>query len=215
QCTHTAEKGYKLGRRAVLMCAAMCSEAVGVSDLLDRASQISDKLHSLSTSLSNDLDSHFVPVTRLLMPRPSACHTSSLQTPNDKDHALRVPETELLSLVRSLVLAWTDPLALLSSEASALDHPANSIINTKAKELHDQSKTLGEGLEHLVSKMGSSGPSISLLPLFESNDLGQDPTSRLVNFHFLLSCFRRDSHKIDSFLKVLRCRAAPMNPDTC
>ncbi|KAF7697674.1 hypothetical protein HF521_004184 [Silurus meridionalis] len=158
-------------------------------------------------------DTHFPSVGGKLL-KPSMCHTSSLQIPNDKDHALRVPENELLSLVRSLLMAWSDPLALLSSEATSLPHPERNSINTKTRELQDHTNSLGAGLERLVRKMGSSPESLSSLP-FNSNDLGQDNISRLVNFHFLLSCFRRDSHKIDSFLKVLRCRASKMLPEMC
>ncbi|XP_060758689.1 prolactin [Neoarius graeffei] len=197
----------------VLMCVLIYTEGVSLSDLLDRAAQLSDKLHSLSTSLTNDLDSHFPSVGGKFM-RPSMCHTSSLQIPNDKDQALRIPENELLSLVRSLLMAWSDPLALMSSEATNLPHPERNSINTKTRELQDHTSNLGAGLEHLVRKMGSSSGSLSSLP-FNSNDLGQDDISRLVNFQFLLSCFRRDSHKIDSFLKVLRCRAAKMLPEMC
>ncbi|XP_065137208.1 prolactin [Paramisgurnus dabryanus] len=197
----------------LLMCVFVSVNAVGLNDLLERASQLSDKLHSLSTSLTNDLDSHFPPVGRMMMPRPSMCHTSSLQIPNDKDQALKVPEDELLSLARSLLLAWSDPLALLSSEASNLAHPERNTINSKTKELQDNINSLDAGLERLVHKMGSSSDDLSYLPFYISN-LGQDKTSRLVNFHFLLSCFRRDSHKIDSFLKVLRCRAAK-RPEIC
>lgn len=62
--------------------------------------------------------------------------------------------------------------------------------------------------------MGPSAQAISIMP-YSSNDIGQDRISKLVNFHFLLSCLRRDSHKIDSFLKVLRCRAAQMQPEMC
>lgn len=39
----------------VLMCVLVYTEGVSLNDLLDRASQLSDKLHSLSTSLTNDL----------------------------------------------------------------------------------------------------------------------------------------------------------------
>lgn len=39
----------------VLMCVFVSINAVGLNDLLERASQLSDKLHSLSTSLTNDL----------------------------------------------------------------------------------------------------------------------------------------------------------------
>lgn len=43
------------------------------------------------TCLFPPQDSHFPPVGRMMMPRPSMCHTSSLQIPNDKDQALRIP----------------------------------------------------------------------------------------------------------------------------
>lgn len=115
---------------------AACS-AIPITDLLDRASQRSDQLHSLSTTLTQDLvstrappntrvkpalgslgrcwvtpvsmkynmrqctnrppcplssqDSHLPLTVRLTLPRPSVCHTASLQTPNDKEQALQVP----------------------------------------------------------------------------------------------------------------------------
>ncbi|XP_026181008.1 prolactin [Mastacembelus armatus] len=198
----------------VLYMVAACS-AVPISDLLDRASQRSDKLHSLSTTLTQELDSRFPPIGRAIMPRPSMCHTSSLQTPNDKDQALQVSEAELLSLARSLLQAWVDPLVVLSISANTLPHPAQNNISNKIQELQEHSKSLGEGLDILSGKMGPLAQTISLLPYTGGNDIGQDKISKLTNFHFLLSCFRRDSHKIDSFLKVLRCRAAKMQPEMC
>ncbi|XP_036408828.1 prolactin [Megalops cyprinoides] len=197
-----------------LLCLSAQSHAVGLNDLLERASQLSDKLHSLSTSLTNDLDTHFSPMGKMIMPRPSMCHTSSLQTPNDKDQALKVPEPELLSLVRSLLQSWNDPLLLLSSEAPTLPHPSNAVIYSKTRELQENSHSLNAGLERLMHRMGASSQSLAPQP-FRGGDLGNDKNSRLINFHFLLSCFRRDSHKIDSFLKVLRCRAAKLRPELC
>ncbi|XP_064170172.1 prolactin [Anguilla rostrata] len=190
-----------------LLCLVSQGYAVGLGDMLERASQLSDKLHSLSTSLTNDLDTHFPPMGKILMPRPSMCHTASLQTPHDKDQALRVPESELLSLARALLLSWNDPLLLLASEAPTLSHPQNGAIYSKTRELQDQSNSLSSGLDRLIHKIGSSSKSLSPLP-FQGGDLGSDKNSRLINFYFLLSCFRRDSHKIDNFLKLLRCRAA-------
>ncbi|XP_070703698.1 prolactin [Pempheris klunzingeri] len=198
----------------VLYMVAACG-AIPINDLLDRASQRSDTLHSLSTTLTHELDSHFPPIGRVIMPRPSMCHTSSLQTPNDKDQALQVSESDLLSLARSLLRAWLDPLVVLSSSANTLPHPAHNSISNKIQELQQHSKSLGDGLDILSGKMGPAAQTISLLPYRGGNDIGQDRISKLINFHFLLSCFRRDSHKIDSFLKVLRCRAAKMQPEMC
>ncbi|XP_056143818.1 prolactin [Lampris incognitus] len=210
---HRRSRGLKLYLSVLYIMAS--SHAVPLNDLLDRASQRSDRLHSLSTSLTHDLDNHLPPIGRVIMPRPSMCHTSSLQTPNDKEQALRVPESDLLSLIRSLLQAWADPLVILSSAANTFSHPAHSAIRSKVQELQDQSKSLVDGLDILSNKMDPSSQNISLMPFRGGNDLGQDKISRLINFHFLLSCFRRDSHKIDSFLKVLRCRAARMRPDMC
>ncbi|XP_070778666.1 prolactin [Enoplosus armatus] len=205
--------GSKLFMTVLYMVAA--SGAVPISDLLDRASQRSDTLHSLSTTLTQELDSHFPPIGRVIMPRPSMCHTSSLQTPNDKEQALQVSESDLLSLARSLLQAWVDPLVVLSTSANTLPHPAQGSISNKIQALQEHSKNLGDGLDILSGKMGPAAQTISFLPYRGGNDIGQDKISKLTDFHFLLSCFRRDSHKIDSFLKVLRCRAATTQPEMC
>ena len=42
-------------------------------------------------------DSHLPSVGRLLIPRPNMCHTSSLQTPNDKEQTLSVSVSVPLS----------------------------------------------------------------------------------------------------------------------
>lgn len=198
-----------------VLCVVAACRAIPINDLLDRASQRSDTLHSLSTMLTHDLDSHFPPIGRMMMPRPSMCHTSSLQTPNDKDQALQISESDLLSLARSLLKAWLDPLVVLSASAKTLPHPAKNSISNKMQELQEHSKSLGDGLDILSGKMGPAAQAISYLPYRGGNDIGGDRISKLTNFHFLLSCFRRDSHKIDSFLKVLRCRAAQMQPEMC
>ncbi|XP_074552710.1 prolactin [Halichoeres trimaculatus] len=206
-----AQRRTKGGKVFMLVwCMVAACRAVPIGDLLDRASQRSDTLHSLSTILTHELDSHFPPLGRAMMPRPSMCHTSSLQTPSDKEQALQVSESDLLSLVRSLLQAWIDPLIVLSNSANNLPHPAHNSISNKIQELQEHSKSLGDGLDILSGKMGPAAQSIAFLPYRGGNDIGHDKISKLANFHFLLSCFRRDSHKIDSFLKILRCRAAKM-----
>lgn len=198
-----------------VVCMVTVCGAIPIVDLLDRASQHSDRLHSLSTMLSHDLDTDFPLIGRMIMTRPSMCHTAPLQGPTDKNQALQVSEHDLLSLVRSLLQSWTDPLLVLSAKANTLPHPAQNTIASKVQELRVNSKNLGDGLDILSGKMGPAARTLSILPYHGNADIGQDKISKLTNFQFLLSCFRRDSHKIDSFLKVLRCRAARMQPDMC
>uniref|UniRef100_A0A8C7YB82 Prolactin n=1 Tax=Oryzias sinensis TaxID=183150 RepID=A0A8C7YB82_9TELE len=194
-----------------VLCSALMCKAVDIPDLLDRASQRSDKLHSLSNMLALEL----VTIGRVTMPRPAMCHTSSLLTPNDKEQALQVSESTLMSLARSLLKAWQYPVGVLSNSANLLPHQSKASISNKLQELQEHSRNLEDGLDVLSGKMGPTAQILSTLPYRGGSDLGQDKMSKLINFNFLLSCLRRDSHKIDSFLKVLRCRAANMQPNLC
>ncbi|CAI5674221.1 unnamed protein product [Oreochromis niloticus] len=187
-----------------LLCVVAMCRAVPINDLIYRASQQSDKLHALSTMLTQELGSEAFPIDRVL-----ACHTSSLQTPTDKEQALQVSESDLLSLARSLLQAWSDPLEVLSSSTNVLPYSAQSTLSKTIQKMQEHSKDLKDGLDILSSKMGPAAQTITSLPFIETNEIGQDKITKL------LSCFRRDSHKIDSFLKVLRCRAANMQPQVC
>ncbi|RVE69019.1 hypothetical protein OJAV_G00073480 [Oryzias javanicus] len=197
-----------------VLCSALMCKAVDIPDLLDRASQRSDKLHSLSNMLAKELESGFPTIARVTMPRPAMCHTSSLSTPNDKEQALQVSESTLISLARSLLKSWQDPVKVLSNSANSAPHLEGNLSN-KLQELQEHSRNLEDGLDILSGKMGPAAQILSTLPYRGGDDLGQDKMSKLINFNFLLSCLRRDSHKIDSFLKVLRCRAANMQPSLC
>ncbi|KAL4617833.1 prolactin-like [Arapaima gigas] len=209
-------QGSRILWSAVLLSLCAQCHCVDFSNLVDRAVQLSDKLHFLSNSLKSDLDSHF-PAVGKKIPRLSLCHTSSFRTPVDKSQVLSLPvsaESELLSLIQSLLLSWKDALLLLSSEASSLPHAWNTGIHTKAKQLQEDWHNLQTGLSTLAHKLGSSSISDAAAVPYTESSLGDDST-RLVNFHFLLSCFRRDSHKIDNFLKILRCRTHKKNPAVC
>uniref|UniRef100_A0A3B3RZK1 Prolactin n=1 Tax=Paramormyrops kingsleyae TaxID=1676925 RepID=A0A3B3RZK1_9TELE len=193
----------------VLLCFLAQGQSLDLKDLMDRAVQLSDKLHFLSASLKNDLDSH-LPVTMGKIPRLSLCHTSSLNTPTEKSHALSLPvrPTLFLALVAASSLQYPvipDPLLALSSDSLPFAHPYKNRLSTKARQLHEHSDSLSTGLKTLADRMGTSSSSHS--PIAYNKKLGEDIESQTVNFHFLLSCFRRDSHKIDNFLKILRCKA--------
>lgn len=66
-------------------------------------------------------------------------------------------ESDLLSLARSLLQAWVDPLVVLSTSANTLPHPAQSNISNKIQELQQHSKNLGDGLDILSGKVCQHG----------------------------------------------------------
>ncbi|XP_061568897.1 prolactin [Cololabis saira] len=206
---HRRTSGSKILTFTTVAYMLVMSTAIHINDLLDRASQRSDRLHLLSTMLTQEMDSHLPLLGRLTMPRAAMCHTSPLQTPMDKEQTLQISESALMSLARSLLQAWVQPLVALSNSVTALPDPAQSSISSKLQELQEHFRHLGDGLDILSARMDPSAQAISSLPYTGTTDLGES------SINFLLSCLRRDSNKIDSFLKVLRCRAAEMHSELC
>lgn len=62
-----------------------------------------------------------------------------------------------MSLARSLLQAWQDPLVDLSNSANSLLHPSQSSISNKIRELQEHSKSLGDGLDILSGKVSKCG----------------------------------------------------------
>ncbi|RXM90592.1 Prolactin [Acipenser ruthenus] len=124
----------------------------------------------------------------------------------------------------SLLRSWTPPLMFLVREAQSLPppHSLSGSLSWQTAELSQQSQKLAKGLETILNRFDPSaahkasfGNADDLWKGGASDFPGSDRKSRLLNFYFLLSCFRRDSHKIDSFLKLLRCRALENGAESC
>ncbi len=76
-----------------------------------------------------------------------------------------------MSLARSLLQAWLDPLVVMSTSAKTLPHPGQSTISNKIQELQEHSKSLGDGLDILsgkVDKCGKNNPWTNFVLLLRS-----------------------------------------------
>ncbi|XP_053308076.1 prolactin-2-like [Spea bombifrons] len=176
-----------------------------LSDLFDRAVKLSHYIQSLSTDLFEDFDQHYSQGRRLIAKAMNNCHTSSLNTPEDKDQALQLQHDDLMSIVQSLLRSWNEPLQHLALEAP-------ESIGRKVKEAEEQTRTLQGGIDRIAGRMQTnleadfypqwSGPVKAAVPNGESH---------LFSVYHLLHCFRRDSNKIDNYLKILQCRVIHAN----
>lgn len=72
-------------------------------------------------------DSHFPPIGRMIMPRPSMCHTSSLQTPIDKEQALQISVSGCIMLTLFLddQIPTLTCLKMLLATAITQEYPKN------------------------------------------------------------------------------------------
>ncbi|XP_062985850.1 prolactin [Elgaria multicarinata webbii] len=180
---------------------------VSLGDLFDRAVKLSHYIHSLSAEMFNEFDERYAQGRGFIAKAVNSCHTSSLTTPEDKEQAQQIHHEDLLNLVLSILRSWNDPLLHLVSEVQRIKEAPDTIL-WKAVEIEEQNKRLLEGMEKIVGRVhpGDLGNEVysrwSGLPSLQL----ADEDSRLFAFYNLLHCLRRDSHKIDNYLKLLKCR---------
>ncbi|XP_075694948.1 prolactin-like [Rhinoderma darwinii] len=175
-----------------------------LSDLFNRAIRLSHYIHSLSTEMFEDIDQQYSEGRDIITKAMNNCHTSTLNTPEDKEQTLQVQHEDLLNLVNKLLHSWSQPLHYLSLGAP------NSMVQ-KVKEAEEHTRILQGGIDRISGRMLTdledfypqwSGP----VDVTVSQE-----DSYLFPVYHLLHCFRRDSHKIDSYLKILRCRMIHAN----
>ncbi|XP_048473327.1 prolactin [Rhincodon typus] len=147
---------------------------------------------------------HFIQGQHLNFSIINSCHTSSIVTPQNKEDALRTPHERLLSLAIVILHSWRDPLQYVISEFSATHGITNSILSKSVK-IVKQMKQLAKGLTKITEQIGQLGGAIEQTVPWEHR-LAEDGDSIMLQLYNLLHCFRRDTNKIDTYLKLLKCR---------
>ncbi|XP_075067430.1 prolactin [Mixophyes fleayi] len=180
---------------------------ISTGALFDRAVKLSHYIHSLSSDMFNEFDERFTPGRRFLAKSVMSCHTSSLNTPEDKEQAQQTQHEDLLNLVLKVLRSWNDPLVHMVSEVQDIREAPDTIL-WKAVEIEEQTKRLLEGMERIVGRIHPGDLENEIYSPWPGPIAGipGDENSRLFSFYNLLHCLRRDSHKIDNYLKLLNCR---------
>ncbi|XP_003416493.1 prolactin [Loxodonta africana] len=180
---------------------------VSLPDLFDRAVMLSHYIHSLSSDMFHEFNKQYA-LGRGFIPRAiNSCHTSSISTPEDKEQAQQIHHGDLLNLVLTMLRSWNDPLDHLASEVHSLPKAPSALL-TKATEVKEQNERLLEGIEKIVDQVHPGAKENKAYSVWSGLPSLQtaDENTRLFAFYNLFRCLSRDSHKIDSYLKLLKCR---------
>ncbi|XP_074141216.1 prolactin [Sminthopsis crassicaudata] len=180
---------------------------VSLSDLFDRAVMLSHYIHSLSSEMFNEFDERYAQGRGFITKAINSCHTSSLSTPEDKEQAQQIHHEQLLNLVLGVLRSWNEPLYHLVTEVRSMQEAPHTIL-LKAMEIEEQNKRLLEGMEKIVGQVHPGERENEVYSAWSGLPSLQmaDEDARLFAFYNLLHCLRRDSHKIDNYLKLLKCR---------
>ncbi len=136
----------------------------------------------------------------------------------------------LLHSVLMLVQSWMEPLIYLQTTLNRYDDAPDTLLN-KTKWVSDKLLSLEQGVVVLIRKVNQSEQRVSLCSRAEQHftplspqmldegiltpsifqhaltpyDEPEIPESVLRDYNLLI-CFKKDAHKMETFLKLLKCR---------
>ncbi|XP_015255011.1 PREDICTED: prolactin-like [Cyprinodon variegatus] len=181
---------------------------LSLANLFDRVIHHSARMHGISNDLHSEFELYFLPSKNRVSRN---CHTSTILTPNGKENAQRIAREELTEVILKLLLAWRDPLWHFHQNM-ARHHKFNNLSSNKSLEMSEMVHELRKGVQKVAEKMqmlGIISNSLGTLGSREALLASDSPEWRLMNDYNLLYCFRRDSNKIQNYLKILKCRIVP------
>ncbi|XP_053271393.1 prolactin [Pleuronectes platessa] len=185
--------------------------ALSLANLFDRVIQHSARMHGISNDLHSEFEQYFLPSKNQIGRVGRNCHTSTILTPNGKENAQRMAREELTEVIRKLLVAWRDPLWHFH-QSMAHHRDFTNFSSNKALEMSDMVHELRRGVEKVAEKMqmlGMMSDSVSSQASPEALLPADSSEWRLMKDYDLLYCFRRDSNKVQNYLKILKCRIVP------
>ncbi|KAI4905660.1 hypothetical protein NFI96_011346, partial [Prochilodus magdalenae] len=158
-------------------------------------------------------EQYFIPSKNQIGTRK--CHTSYIVTPNGKENAQKLAcvcvyfcGEELTEVILKLLVAWGEPLAQFHQSITQ-QQDYNTYSSNKVLEMSDMVHELRDGVQKVAEKMQLLGLISNFLngeDSLESLDAASSSDVISIDNLNLLHCFRRDSDKIQSYLKILKCR---------
>ncbi|XP_028310612.1 somatotropin [Gouania willdenowi] len=151
-------------------------------------------LHLLAQRLFNDFESSLQNEEQRQLNKiflQDFCNSDDIISPIDKQETQRSPILKLLTLSYRLVSCWEVPSGSLTGSSS---------IPAKLRELKN-------GIQWLIK--ASTDPVEIILDSSESYYQSFGAEDSVTRTYELLACFKKDMHKVETYLTVAKCRLSP------
>ncbi|XP_053500879.1 somatolactin beta [Ictalurus furcatus] len=189
--------------------------SISVEKLLDRAIQHAELIYRISDEARTLFEEMFIPLSipAHQVHGGNSCTSNLVRVPISKLEIQQISDKWLLHSISILVQVWIEPLADLQDSLDMYDNVPSSLIS-KTRWMSTKLMNLKQGVLVLMSKMLDEG-SVEL----ENNEsvlrhiVAPAMAEHVLRDYAVLSCFKKDAHKMETFLKLLRCRQTD-NP-TC
>ncbi|KAJ1136929.1 hypothetical protein NDU88_003343 [Pleurodeles waltl] len=179
---------------------------VPLANLFNNAVIRAQHLHFLAADIYQEFERTYIPNEQRHTSRNSQtafCCSETIPAPTGKDDAQQRSDIELLRFSLTLIRSWLTPVQALSNVIFP-----NSFVFGTSERVYERLKDLEEGIQILIKELDDgSSRGFSLLKLtYDGFDANQRNEDALFRNYGLLSCFKKDMHKVETYLKVMKCR---------
>nr|NP_001040621.1 chorionic somatommamotropin hormone 1 precursor [Macaca mulatta]AAY85518.1 chorionic somatommamotropin hormone 1 [Macaca mulatta] len=182
--------------------------SVPLSRLFDHAMIQAHRLHQLAFDTYQEFEEAYIPKEKKhsLMENPQAsfCFADSIPTPSSLEETQQKSNLELLRISLLLIQSWLEPVQFLSSVF------ANNLLHhTSDSDVHDLLKDLEEGIQTLMWRLEDGSPRTGQIfkQTYSKFDTHSQNDDSLLKNYRLLHCFRKDMDMVETFLRMVQCRA--------
>ncbi|XP_005066493.1 prolactin-3B1 [Mesocricetus auratus] len=182
------------------------SPRLSTRNLYQRVVELSHCTHDLASKVFTDFNMKFgksICRQKLML---YTCHTSSIPTPENREQVHQTNSEDLLKVTISVLQAWEEPVKHMVAAVAALPGTSDAMLS-RAKELEERVLGLLEGLKIILNRIHPGAVENDYTFWSGWSDLqSSDEATRNIAFYTMGRCLRRDTHKVDNYLKVLKCR---------
>ncbi|XP_063819583.1 somatotropin-like [Pseudophryne corroboree] len=175
---------------------------VSLSNLFTSAAFRAQYLHQMVTDTYRDYERTYIPEDQRYSNKNSKlpqerCYSETVPAPTDKDNTHQKSDMDLLRFSLMLIQTWMTPVGVL----------VNNQVFGSSDRVSEKLRDLDEGLHVLMRELDDGNArnyGLLTLPFYKLDNLrSEDPR---IKFYNLLSCFKKDMHKVETYLKVMKCR---------
>ncbi|XP_052050510.1 somatotropin [Apodemus sylvaticus] len=179
--------------------------AMPLSSLFANAVLRAQHLHQLAADTFKDFERAYIPEGQrysIQNAQAAFCFSETIPAPTGKEEAQQRTDMELLRFSLLLIQSWLGPVQYLSRIFT------NSLMFGTSDRVYEKLKDLEEGIQALMQELEDGSPRVGqiLKQTYDKFDSNMRSDDALLKNYGLLSCFKKDLHKAETYLRVMKCR---------
>ncbi|CAM4729345.1 unnamed protein product [Leuciscus chuanchicus] len=178
---------------------------ISLEKLLDRAVQHAELIYRVSEESKLLFEEMLNSFGGVNMHVPSGTMCAPKTVSMSKSEIQQISDKWILHSVLILIQFWTDPLADLQASLENFENTSSALLN-RSKWMSTKLTSLEQGVLVLVRQILGEGGLLLEAPEKTSDHIVSSDIESVRRGYGVLYCFRRDAHKIETFLKLLKCR---------